>query len=167
MPTVKWIKAVLSPSNRTVGFACWVVPGAPIHNHLRRSAIDFYDFRAKMPWSDADIAEMWAHVDDDAWNGGAEADDEMRRRIMGDEPHWYLASLITWPEMRGRGVGRKLMDWATGQADAGVPPTAMYLESSAMARGMYMHCGFVCVGEKEFVRRGPKGRGEEKEKEGV
>ncbi|KAH8727008.1 acyl-CoA N-acyltransferase [Phaeosphaeriaceae sp. PMI808] len=152
---IKWIKAVLMPSNQIIGVACWTVPGNPIHSHFRRSAVDFYSWKEKMGWTDAEIDEMWSNVSDEEWNGTIAKDDDSRRKSLGDEPHWYLAPLFTWPEYQGRGVGKKLLQWAIEQADATEPFTPMYLESAPTARAVYMHCGFVPQGGANFLRRGP------------
>jgi GNAT superfamily N-acetyltransferase len=109
-----------------------------------------------MGWSDAEMDEMWAGTSDAAWNVQGVEDDALRRGVLGDEPHWFLAPLLTWPEFQGRGVGKKLMNWAIEQADKEDPPTAMYLESAPTARAVYMHCGFEPVGSYNFLRRGPK-----------
>lgn len=151
-----WLKAVHIPTNTIIGAASWADPSLPVHNIFRRSAITFYGWQEKMGWSDADVDQMFAHVDDEAWSGGYVKGDEIRSQVMNGEPHWYLAQLITWPEWQGRGVGKRLLDWAIKQADAEVPPTPMYLEASAMSRAVYMHVGFVQVGEKNYVRRGPR-----------
>lgn len=98
---------------------------------------------------------MWEHVSDENWNQQFLKDDDIRREVLGDEPHWFLAPLMTWPEYQGRGVGKKLLDWAIKQADATTPVTPMYLESAPTARAVYMHCGFVPQGAVNFVRRGP------------
>lgn len=108
-----------------------------------------------MGWTDAEVDEMWAHVDDEMWTAHFAKDDAAREEFVG-EPHWYLAPLMTWPEWQGRGVARKLLDWAMEQADGRVPPTPMYLESRPGARAVYIHCGFEPCGEYRFVRRGPK-----------
>ncbi|KAH7402842.1 acyl-CoA N-acyltransferase [Pyrenochaeta sp. MPI-SDFR-AT-0127] len=155
-PNMKWIKAVLTSSGETIGIAGWMGPGNPeIHNIFRRSAIDHYGWKEKMGWSDEEIDEMWEHVSDEGWNGTFGKDDGIRKDVLGDEPHWYLAPLLTWPKYQGRGVGKKLLDWAINQADATDPVTPMYLESAPSARPVYMHCGFVPQGETNFVRRGP------------
>jgi GNAT superfamily N-acetyltransferase len=150
-----WIKAVHIPTGTIIGAAGWAGPTLPVHNIFRRSAITFYGWKEKMGWSDAEIDELFAHTDDQAGSGGHEKDDEIRSKVVG-EPHWYLALLITWPEWQGRGVGKMLLNWAIQQADAEVPPTPMYLESSAMSRAVYMHVGFVPQGDVNFLRRGPK-----------
>lgn len=153
---MKWIKAVLTSSGEVIGVAGWLAPGNPgIHNLLRRSAIDYYGWKEKMRWSDEEIDEMWEHVSDENWNVQFGRDDDIRRELLGDEPHWYLAPLFTWPEYQGRGVGTKLLYWAIDQADATEPVTPMYLESAPTARAVYMHCGFVPQGEYNFLRRGP------------
>lgn len=76
--------------------------------------------------------------------------------MMGDERHWYLALLLTWPEWQGRGVARRLLDWGIERADKEQPPTAMYLETSTKAKRVYEHMGFVQQGEGHImIRRGP------------
>lgn len=110
-----------------------------------------------MCWTDDEIEEMFAHVDDEAWSAQFAKDDETRRQIFGGEGHWYLAPLLTWPEWQGRGVGKRLLEWAIERADGGEEVVPMYLESAPSARAVYLHCGFLPVGEVNFVRRGPGG----------
>ncbi|KAF9693804.1 hypothetical protein EKO04_008230 [Ascochyta lentis] len=152
-PGMHWVKAVHIPTSTIIGAAAWADPTLPIHNIFRSSAFKFYGWKEKMGWSDAEIDEIFAHTDDQLWSGGHEKDDETRSQVLS-EPHWYLALLITWPEWQGRGVGKRLLEWAIQQADAEEPPTPMYLESSAMSRAVYMHVGFVPQGDVNFVRRG-------------
>jgi GNAT superfamily N-acetyltransferase len=151
-----FIKAVLASTGETIGAACWGRPDTnSVHDPFRRSALTFYNWQTSLGWSDAAVDEMWASVADD-WHAGPAQDDEERAQTMKGEPHWYLALLITWPAFQGRGVARRLMDWGIEQADAEVPATPMYLKSSKMARRVYMHVGFVPVGESAgaMVRRG-------------
>lgn len=155
IPSLKWIKAVLVSTGEIVGIAGWMAPGNPVHTHLRRSAIYFYGFKESMGWSEEEIDEMWEHVSDEAWDGEISMSDQLRKDILGDEPHWHLAPLMTWPAYQGRGIGKRLLDWAIEQADATDPPTPMFLESAPHARAVYMHCGFVPQGESNMVRRGP------------
>lgn len=112
-----------------------------------------------MGWSDAELDELFAHVDDEAWSGTFIKNDEVREKLV-TEPHWYLTTLFTWPEWQGRGVAKRLLSWAIDQADATEPPTPLYLESSDLARAIYTHVGFVPQGPKNFLRRGPKVLGE-------
>ncbi|KAJ4356973.1 hypothetical protein N0V95_002916 [Ascochyta clinopodiicola] len=166
-PGMHWIKAVHVPTSTIIGAAGWAGPTLPLHHIYRRSAMAFYGWQEKFGLSDSDIDELWAHTDDEAWSGGFVKDDDARRDIVGDEPHWYLAPLMTWPGWQGRGVGKKLLNWAIEQADAQNPPTPMYLESAPTARAVYMHVGFEPQGEHTFLRRGPKVvRGLEAEDEG-
>lgn len=139
-----------------MGFACWTIPGAPIDNFFHRSAVESCGWKDKMNWSDEEVDEMWAHVDDVQWNGEIKRYDDIRREVLGDEPHWFLAPLMTYPHHQGRGVGKKLLMWAIGQADATEPPTPMYLESAPTARAVYLHCGFEPRGKVNMVRRGPR-----------
>jgi GNAT superfamily N-acetyltransferase len=155
-PHTYFIKAVLASTGETVGLAGWTGPGNPcIHNIFRRSAIDYYGWKEKMGWTDAEIDEMWSHVSDENWSVQFGKDDDTRKEIFGDEPHWYLAPLLTWPEYQSRGVGKRLLNWAIDQADKTEPLTPMYLESAPTARAVYMHVGFVPQGAYNFVRRGP------------
>jgi GNAT superfamily N-acetyltransferase len=154
-PTIKWIKAVHPSSGEIMGAACWTAPGAPVLAHFRRDAVDLFKWQDKMKWSNAELEEMWAGVSDEQWNGQQIRYDDVRREVMGDEPHWFLSPVITWPEFQGRGVGKKLMMWAIEQADSTEPPTPMYLESAPTARAVYMHLGFVPQGKVNMVRRGP------------
>lgn len=109
-----------------------------------------------MGWSDADVDELFAHIDDVAWNGNLANYDELRSKFFGEEKHWYLASLFTWPGWQGRGVAKKLLSWAIEKADAKSPPTPIYLETSPPARAVYMHVGFVSHGDWGMCRRGPE-----------
>lgn len=154
-PHCHWMITKYLPTGDIISSACWVAPGSPVHNFFRKSAVDYYGWRDQFKCSDDEFEELWSHVDDEQWNGHFASSDAVRTEILGDEPHWYLATLFTWPEWQGRGVGKLLLDWAIKQADANHPPTPMYLESSLMARAVYMHCGFVPQGEDNFVRRGP------------
>ena len=150
-----WIKAVHVPTGTIMGAAGWASPQLPVHNIFRRSAFTFYGWQQELGWSDADLDELFAQTDEDAWSSSFAKDDETRKQVVG-EPHWYLAPLITWPGWQGRGVGKKLLAWAIDRADATVPPTPMYLESRPSARAVYMHVGFVPQGDYNFLRRGPQ-----------
>lgn len=149
-----FIKAVLSSTGQTIGAACWGRPDTnSVHDPFRRSALSFYNWQTSLGWSDAVVDETWATVAD-SWHEMQAKDDEERAQIMKGEPHWYLALLITWPDFQGRGVGRRLLNWAIEQADATEPATPMYLKSSETGKQVYMHVGFKPVGEKTMVRRG-------------
>jgi GNAT superfamily N-acetyltransferase len=154
-PSIKWIKAVIPSSGEIMGVACWTAPGAPIHAHFRRDAVDLLKWQDKMKWTEAELEDMWAGTSDQQWNGQQIEYDDVRREVMGDEPHWFLSPVISWPEYQGRGVGKKLMMWAIEQADSTVPPMPMYLESAPTARAVYIHLGFVPQGKVNMVRRGP------------
>jgi GNAT superfamily N-acetyltransferase len=155
-PNHSFIKAVLTSTGEIVGIAGWTRPSNPgVHNMFRRSAIDHYGWKEKMGWTDEEIEEMWSHVSDETWNVQFGKDDETRREITEGQPHWYLAPLLTWPDYQGRGVGKRLLNWAIEQADVNDPPTPMYLESRPSARAVYMHMGFVPCGDYNMLRKGP------------
>lgn len=155
LPGMNWVKAVLASTGEIIGIAGWAGPGVPLQNIFRRSAVEFYGWKEMMGWSDEEVEDMWKGTSIEAWDGQLGRDDGLRRECLGDEPHWYLAPLYTYPEYQGRGVGKKLLDWATKQADATEPPTPLYLESAPTARAVYMHVGFVPQGTSTFLRRGP------------
>jgi GNAT superfamily N-acetyltransferase len=155
-PDQYFVKAVLVSTGEVIGIAGWTGPGNKgIQNVFTRSAIDHYGWQETMGWTNDEIDEMFEHVSPTDWNEQFDKGDKIRAELMGEEPHWYLAPLLTWPEYQGRGVGKRLLNWAIEQADATEPVTPMYLESAATARAVYMHCGFVPQGEVNMIRRGP------------
>lgn len=153
-PLTHWVIARYVATGKIIASACWIAPGNPVHCLFRKDAVDFYGWRDQYDSNDA-FEELWAHVDDEQWSGHFAHTDAVRKEILGDEAHWYLATLFTWPEWQGRGVGSILLDWAIEQADANIPPTPMYLESSVMAKAVYVHRGFVPQGDYNLLRRGP------------
>ncbi|KAF2022348.1 hypothetical protein BU24DRAFT_417995 [Aaosphaeria arxii CBS 175.79] len=155
LPHVHWIKAVHLPTGTIAGVAGWQGPVSWLPNVLNHaSAADFYGWKGGV-WTQEEFDEMWAGTDIGAWDGSMKKGDDVRREILAGEKHWYLAPLFTWPEWQGKGVGKRLLDWAIEQADATEPVTPMYLESAPYARAVYMHVGFKPVGDSNFLRRGP------------
>lgn len=154
-PHLHWLVARHVPTGEVMGGAQWLAPGNPIHNVNSKSAVDFYGWRDQYDCSDEEFEELWSTFDQNQWDGQFAEEDKLRKEVMGEEPHWFLGSLFTCPGWQGRGVAKLLLNWAIEQADATDPLTPMYLESSDMARAVYMHCGFVPQGAHNFVRRGP------------
>jgi GNAT superfamily N-acetyltransferase len=71
------------------------------------------------------------------------------------EPHWYLATLGTDPEMQGKGVGSALMRPALDHCDTEGWPA--YLESSKERNvPFYRRHGFEVVREVPLPGGGPK-----------
>lgn len=153
---VDWVKAIHVPTSTVIGLAGWFAPGCPLHNPWRRSAVDFYNWKVLMQWSDADVEEMWSGVDLAAWDGEMAEKDEDRRRYFDGEEHWFLAPLLTWQEWQGKGIGSKLLKYAMEKADSEDPVVPLYLESAPTARAVYLHSGFVPLGEVNMVRRGTR-----------
>ncbi|KAL1645072.1 hypothetical protein SLS61_008505 [Didymella pomorum] len=154
-PGITWLKAVHVPTNTIIGAACWTGPDAPIVCPFRRDAFTLYGWQERLGWSDEEIDELFAHCDHDLGTERHQRDDKVRKEMLGDEKHWYLALLLTWPEWQGRGVGRRLLDWGIERADK--EDTVMYLETSAKGKNVYEHVGFVVQGEgKVMIRRGRK-----------
>ena len=151
-----FMKAIYTPTRETIGIAGWTLPTNPsVHNLFRRSAATHYGWKEKQRWTDEELDEMWSHVSNENWSERFGKDDEMRREATGGQRHWYLAPLLTWPEWQGRGVGKRLMEWALGQADE--RGEVVYLESRPSARAVYLHLGFVGCGEWNMIRW-PKGK---------
>ena len=156
-PGMHWIKAVHTPTGIIIGAAAWASPDLPVHNIFRRDAFDFYGWKRERNLTDEDIEEMYAHVADEAWSGTHAKNVDFFGSVLGGEWQWFLAFLTRWRVGKGRGGGRRLLDWGIERADKeGVGrETPMYLEASDMSRRIYEHGGFQQVGGKNFVRRGP------------
>jgi GNAT superfamily N-acetyltransferase len=151
---MKWIKATLTSTGEMIGCAGWMRPGNPVHNFWRSTAADFYGWKGTLMTGE-EYDEMWKGAGP-KWHVEFEQADRLRQEVLGDEPHWFLAPLLTWPEYQGRGVGKRLLDWAIQQADATDPVTPMYLESAPTAVAVYRHVGFVQQeGGYNYLRRGP------------
>ncbi|KAI8633459.1 acyl-CoA N-acyltransferase [Xylariaceae sp. FL1651] len=69
---------------------------------------------------------------------------EKKKKIMGDEEHWYLAALATLPKHQRRGAGSLLMTEFCRQADQeGQAGRRSYVESSPLGRPTYERFAFV------------------------
>ncbi|BGP37783.1 hypothetical protein JCM10449v2_001705 [Rhodotorula kratochvilovae] len=148
-PHVVATKAVLASApeqGALVGLALWHRPGAPIRNMKRRALLG----DAPEGESDED-KEAWEHVDLAAWEKGWREWDEMRERIMGDTPHWYLAPIWVRPEYQRFGIGKALMQEVIDLCDAQSPPTPIFLEADKRGRPMYEKLGFEAVGQSPYV----------------
>lgn len=72
-----------------------------------------------------------------------------------DEPHFYLSLLGTHPDLRGQGVGMRLLAHDLELIDGQRAPA--YLESSNPANDhRYARLGFVPIGEFSYPGDGPK-----------
>jgi len=144
-----WMKAIHIPTSKVIGIAGWAKESSPVHNVWRRSAADHYDWKSSEGWTNAELEEIWKHVDVEVWEkqfGGA---DEIREAFLKGKEHWYLAPLITWPDWQGRGVGRYLLDEGLERAEKeGLP---IYLESEDTARAVYLRMGFKAVGKVNMI----------------
>lgn len=65
---------------------------------------------------------------------------EKRAKAMGEARFWFLHILVVRPEYQGKGAGRMMIRWGTERADGeGLP---CYLDSTAVAKGVYERYGF-------------------------
>jgi GNAT superfamily N-acetyltransferase len=116
-------------------------PSNPIHNFWRNTAADFYGWKGAL-MTNEEYNDMWEGVGT-MWHDNFEKADGLRKEVLGDEPHWFLAPLMTWSECQGRGVGKRLLEWTIQQADATDPVTPAYLESVPTAVAVYKHIIFM------------------------
>lgn len=79
--------------------------------------------------------------------------------MRGVQKYLVLDNLLTQPEHRGRGAARMLLDWGLRKADEERVPC--YLDTTAMAQGIYEVRGFRLVKEVLFNRTEWGGEGEE------
>ncbi|KMK56602.1 GNAT family acetyltransferase [Aspergillus fumigatus Z5] len=145
-------KAVLkitdSEDGSIVAFAVWQLPvpsspedvhlkhsHSPSHSHAHAQAGDEHPYPVS---SDRELCEVFF--------GGME---EMKKRIMGSRPHYYLEMLGTRPEYAGHGLASKLLQWGLERADEVGLET--YLSASPAGRPLYEKFGFRVVEEREVV----------------
>ncbi|KIW04114.1 uncharacterized protein PV09_04925 [Verruconis gallopava] len=164
-PDTKWMKATLrsDPEQRVIGHAGWLMPVDDdgrrfIKHHWTRGAVEQLGWKEMMGWSDAEVEEMWEHVDVERWERSFKGLEEIREKRMRGIRHWFLAPLWTLPEYQGRGVASLLLKETLDLADATDPPTAVYLESMPEARKVYEHFGFKGIPgcDIQMVRTGPQ-----------
>lgn len=84
------------------------------------------------------------------WDMSAEEIDSLPGETEPDE--FYLDTLMTLPEFRGRGIGRELIaDAAVKARKAGKPLGLLCDKDNDRARRLYESVGFVSVGERPFA----------------
>ncbi|KAF1990803.1 acyl-CoA N-acyltransferase [Aulographum hederae CBS 113979] len=162
MPNTRLVKAtVKGHPERVIGHAGWLEPDFDrIFNLWRRDAVEEYGWAEQQNWTQEQVDEIWSSVNLESWQKMIVKNDRVRKRVMGDEKHWYLAPLWVLEEYQGIGIGSMLLRDITSIADAEDPPTAVYLEARDIARPVYVHHGFEAIppGEGDdvaMVRRGP------------
>ncbi|KAK1728201.1 acetyltransferase [Colletotrichum acutatum] len=64
-----------------------------------------------------------------------------RARVMGDERHYYLDTLVTHPDYQRRGAASMLLKWGCALADE--DGVAAYVDASKAGKGLYERFGFV------------------------
>ncbi|KAH7174580.1 acyl-CoA N-acyltransferase [Fusarium flagelliforme] len=64
-----------------------------------------------------------------------------RLRVMGDQKHYYLDTLVTHPDYQRRGAGSMLMKWGCDMADEN--RVAAYVDASKSGAALYERFGFV------------------------
>lgn len=76
------------------------------------------------------------------------------KRVHPEEPHWYLATIGSDPDVRGKGYGQALMRSRLERCDAEYCPA--YLESSKPENvPYYERFGFTVTGEIKLPNGGP------------
>ncbi|KAJ5490140.1 Acyl-CoA N-acyltransferase [Penicillium expansum] len=67
--------------------------------------------------------------------------EQARKRVMGDEKHYYLDTLGTHPDYQRRGAGSMLVQWGCDLADK--DGVAAYVDASKEGVSLYQKHGFV------------------------
>ncbi|KAF6796489.1 GNAT family [Colletotrichum sojae] len=70
-----------------------------------------------------------------------------RRRVMGDEKHYYLDTVATHPNYQRRGCGAMLVRWGCDLADQN--GVGAYVDASKAGAPLYEKCGFVDESEPD------------------
>ncbi|BGP13011.1 hypothetical protein JCM10213_008001 [Rhodosporidiobolus nylandii] len=156
-PDVLIMKATVPALSKRTGrpvvaaLAFWTLPGTPIDNCQKRDV-------ARMAEETEEEKEAYEGFDWQKWNSMLEKYDADRRRIMGDEPHWYLAPFWTHPDYQRQGLAGQLLRHAIALADAADPPQAMYLEASPAGQPVYTRYGWERIEDTEtaMLRRPQK-----------
>ncbi|PVH73564.1 hypothetical protein DL98DRAFT_519823 [Cadophora sp. DSE1049] len=68
-------------------------------------------------------------------------------KVMGERPHFFLESVSTDPDFRGRGLAALLIDWGVKAADG--LGWECYLDGTAKAVPLYQRWGFVGLKEQD------------------
>ncbi|GAA5890866.1 hypothetical protein JCM6882_008839 [Rhodosporidiobolus microsporus] len=129
--------------------AFWHLPGAAVDNVQKNTE--------EQAVADPEAFEGY---DWKKWNEMLEKYDVVRRRVMGNTPHWYLGPLWTHPDYQGQGLAGQLLRHAISLADAADPPEAMYLEASPAGMPVYARYGWERIeGTETAMLRKPKAQG--------
>ncbi|WQF81316.1 Putative GNAT domain, acyl-CoA N-acyltransferase [Colletotrichum destructivum] len=76
-----------------------------------------------------------------------ESEERERGRLMGEENHYYLDTLVTHPDYQRRGAGSMLLKWGCELADEN--GVGAYVDSSKAGRGLYERFGFLDMSESD------------------
>ncbi|KAK2003093.1 acetyltransferase [Colletotrichum falcatum] len=91
------------------------------------------------PWCE----DMPAQVCDTFFN----KEEKERRRVMGEEEHYYLDTLVTHPDYQRRGAGSMLLKWGCELVDEG--EVGAYVDASKAGKELYERFGFVDESEAD------------------
>ncbi|KAF7182945.1 hypothetical protein CNMCM7691_002689 [Aspergillus felis] len=132
------LKIIDSADGAIVAFAVWQLPVQPSpedSNEEHSHSGDEHHYPAS---SDSELCAVF-------FTGMK----EMKGRIMGRRPHYYLEMLGTSPAYHGRGLASRLLRWGLERADEEGLET--YLSASPSGRPLYEKYGFRLVEEREVV----------------
>ncbi|GKT86577.1 GNAT family acetyltransferase [Colletotrichum tofieldiae] len=76
-----------------------------------------------------------------------EKEERERGRVMGEEKHYYLDTLVTHPDYQRRGAGSLLLKWGCELADEN--GVGAYVDASKAGKGLYERFGFVDESEAD------------------
>ncbi|GIJ90622.1 hypothetical protein Asppvi_009583 [Aspergillus pseudoviridinutans] len=132
------LKIIDSADGAIVAFAVWQLPAqSPPEDSLEKHSHsgDEHHYPAS---SDSELCRVF-------FTGMK----EMRGRIMGRRPHYYLEMLGTSPAYHGRGLASRLLRWGLERADEVGLET--YLSASPSGRPLYEKYRFRLVEEREVA----------------
>lgn len=89
-PYGRWRKASLvGQPEVAIGHAGWLIPSSThVPNHWRHDAAEKLGWAVKEGWTPEEQAQLWSHVDLEAWQGSFLGTDHVREELMRDTPHW-------------------------------------------------------------------------------
>ncbi|KAK2779164.1 GNAT family protein [Colletotrichum kahawae] len=143
--SARFIKVSDSDTNRVLGYARWQVPltfpPSPLRAHLD----------GWTPEKDAETAEQKAAAvaasvtSMKLWNYILDALKEKRDKYVDEQKCLVLGLLDVYPDVRGQGAARKLLEWGLQQADE--TGSSAYLETAVTLQPFVEKFGWVTVDE--------------------
>ncbi|KAK1973941.1 hypothetical protein LZ30DRAFT_442315 [Colletotrichum cereale] len=145
-PHARFIKVCDSDTGRVFGYARWQVPSSFPQtfssNHLDGPA----GVEEDVETPEEKAAAMAASITSmDLWNHIMSALQKKRNKYADSEKCLILGLLDVYPNVRGQGAGRKLIEWGLQHADE--TGSSAYLETAMVLQPLFEKFGWVTVDE--------------------